>query len=106
MHQAYISCQHLINTLLHYLCRVHEEQLDQGVGDMDTEDEEHTSQQSLWVERYAPQRYTDLLSEEVTVFLVALLRLLQQKKRTCTWNCQLYCGHFWGVSYVVYFDLS
>lgn len=78
--QAHISCKHLINTLLHYVCRVHEEQQDQGVGDMDTEDEEHTSQQSLWVERYAPQRYTDLLSEEVTVFLVVLLHPLQQKR--------------------------
>ena len=75
------------------------------MGDMDTEDEEHTSQQSLWVERYAPQRYTDLLSEEVTVFLVALLHLLQQKSRPVPGIVSYIVDTFWGVSFVVYFDL-
>ena len=55
--------------------RVHEEQEDQGVGDLGTEEEEQVSQQSLWVERYAPQRYTDLLSEEVRAFFVLFLVL-------------------------------
>ena len=45
--------------------RVHEDDQDRGVGDLDAVEEEKISQQSLWVERYAPKRYTDLLSDEV-----------------------------------------
>ena len=43
---------------------IEEDAANEDVQMFETEEEEQVVPQTLWVERYAPHRYTDLLSEE------------------------------------------
>ena len=47
---------------------LYRDQIEERITDGDSDDEEHLSKKdpALWVDRYAPKRYTELLSDDVS----------------------------------------
>ena len=48
---------------------VHFRAVDEVDGEADNDDDDHDDLPALWVERYTPQSYMDLLSDEVRKFI-------------------------------------